>query len=136
MFDITGISNIGRPAEYSPLVLAYIGDAVYEVLVRQYILSKGNAPVNVLNRQARQIVNAAAQSAAYEKIRDCLTEEESSVYKRGRNAKSHTSAKNQTVTDYRRATGIEALFGYLYLSGNNDRINELFCKCIADDEVK
>lgn len=115
-----------RGREYSPLVLAYIGDAVYEILVRQYIVSRGNAPVNVLNRDARRIVNAGAQSEAYEKIKDMLTEEETAVYKRGRNAKSHTAAKNQTITDYRRATGIEALFGYLYIEGQNDRMSELF----------
>ena len=107
-------------------MLAYIGDAVYEILVRQYIVSRGNAPVNVLNRDARRIVNAGAQSEAYEKIKDMLTEEETAVYKRGRNAKSHTAAKNQTITDYRRATGIEALFGYLYIEGQNDRMSELF----------
>ncbi len=117
-------------------MLAYIGDAVYEVLVRQYIVSSGNAPVNVLNKRARAVVNAGAQSAAYDKIKDVLTEEEQAVYKRGRNAKSHTAAKNQTITDYRRATGIEALFGYLYLSGKNDRIDELFCLCIQENEVK
>ena len=126
MFDILGVENMHRGNEYSPLVLAYIGDAVYEMLVRQYIVSCGNAPVNVLNRNARRIVNAGAQSAAYEKIKDILTEEETAVYKRGRNAKSHTAAKNQSVTDYRRATGIEALFGYLYLEKRNDRMSELF----------
>lgn len=136
MFNITGVDKIGSPKEYSPLVLAYIGDAVYEVLVRQYIVSSGNAPVNVLNKRARAVVNAGAQSAAYDKIKDVLTEEEQAVYKRGRNAKSHTAAKNQTITDYRRATGIEALFGYLYLSGKNDRIDELFCLCIQENEVK
>lgn len=124
---------MSKPREYSPLVLAYIGDAVYELLVRQYILSQGNAPVNVLNKKARSIVNAAAQSAVYDKIKDVLTEDELAVCKRGRNAKSHTVAKNQSVTDYRRATGVEALFGYLYLSERNDRISELFNICIGGD---
>lgn len=132
MFDIYGKDKIGNPKEYSPLVLAYIGDAVYEILVRQYIVSCGNAPVNVLNRRARAIVNASAQSAAYEKIKDMLTEEELAVYKRGRNAKSHTAAKNQSISDYRRATGIEALFGFLYLEGRNDRIDEIFCRCLGE----
>ena len=133
MFEIAGIDKIGNPKEYSPLVLAYIGDAVYEILVRQYIVSCGNAPVNVLNRRARGIVNAAAQSAAYEKIKDMLTQEEEAVYRRGRNAKSHTAAKNQSISDYRRATGVEALFGFLYLEGKNDRISELFGRCIVDE---
>ncbi len=117
-------------------MLAYIGDAVYDILTRQYIISRGNAPVNVLDRRARKIVNAAAQSAAYEKIRDRLTEEETAVYKRGRNAKSHTSAKNQSITDYRRATGMEALFGYLYLKRDNDRISELYELCIGGEVLE
>jgi ribonuclease-3 family protein len=133
MFDILGLNKMSKPREYSPLVLAYIGDAVYEVLVRQYILSKGNAPVNVLNKKARSIVNAAAQSSAYDKIKDVLTEDELAVCKRGRNAKSHTAAKNQSILDYRRATGVEALFGYLYLEEQNDRICELFNICIGGD---
>ena len=136
MFNITGEDNIKKPEEYSPLVLAYIGDAVYDILTRQYIISRGNAPVNVLDRRARKIVNAAAQSAAYEKIRDRLTEEETAVYKRGRNAKSHTSAKNQSITDYRRATGMEALFGYLYLKRDNDRISELYELCIGSEVLE
>ena len=117
-------------------MLAYIGDSVYDILTRQYIISQGNAPVNVLDRRARKIVNAAAQSAAYEKIKDSLTEEEEAVYKRGRNAKSHTSAKNQSITDYRRATGIEALFGYLYLKREDERIKELYQLCISDEVLK
>ena len=136
MFDIIGSDNIKRAEEYSPLVLAYIGDSVYDILTRQYIISQGNAPVNVLDRRARKIVNAAAQSAAYEKIKDSLTDDETAVYKRGRNAKSHTSAKNQSITDYRRATGVEALFGYLYLKGENDRIRELYELCISDEVLK
>lgn len=136
MFDITGSDNIKRAEEYSPLVLAYIGDSVYDILTRQYIISQGNAPVNVLDRRARKIVNASAQSAAYEKIKDSLTDDETAVYKRGRNAKSHTSAKNQSITDYRRATGVEALFGYLYLKGENDRIRELYELCISDEVLK
>lgn len=136
MFDIIGSDNIKRAEEYSPLVLAYIGDSVYDILTRQYIISQGNAPVNVLDRRARKIVNAAAQSAAYEKIKDSLTDDETVVYKRGRNAKSHTSAKNQSITDYRRATGVEALFGYLYLKGENDRIRELYELCISDEVLK
>ena len=136
MFDITGSDNIKRVEEFSPLVLAYIGDSVYDILTRQYIISQGNATVNVLDRRARKIVNAAAQSAAYEKIKDSLTDAETAVYKRGRNAKSHTSAKNQSITDYRRATGVEALFGYLYLKGENDRIRELYELCISDEVLK
>lgn len=119
--------------EYSPLVLAYMGDAVFEILVRKYIVSFGNAPVNELNKKARLIVNAGNQAKLYLLLEEYLTEEEMTVMKRGRNAKSFTKAKNQSVTDYRHATGVEALFGYLYLKGNIDRINELFHICIKGD---
>lgn len=118
--------------EYSPLVLAYVGDAVFEILVRKYIVSLGNAPVNELNKKARSIVNAGNQARLYLVLKDYLTDEEISVMKRGRNAKSFTKAKNQSVTDYRHATGVEALFGYLYLKGDNDRIAELFNICMGE----
>ncbi len=115
-----------NPDELSPLVLAYSGDCVYELLVRNYVISKGNRPVNKMNSMTRSLVNAGAQSEMYDIIKDSLTEQEEAVYKRGRNAKSHTKAKNQTIVNYRRATGIEALFGYLYLKGDFQRLNQLF----------
>lgn len=118
------------PKSYSPLVLAYIGDAVFEMLVRTMTVSKANAPVNSLHKASRRYVNAGAQAKMYDKIKESLSEEETAVLKRGRNAKSFTSAKNASVTDYRHATGIEALFGYLYLKGENARILELFKLCI------
>lgn len=114
------------PKELSPLVLAYIGDAVYELLARTRIVALGNAPVNKMNAQARQIVNAKAQSDAYFLMEEHLTEEELAVFKRGRNATSYTHPKNMDLTDYRHATGLEAVFGYLYLSGCRDRITELY----------
>lgn len=112
--------------ELSPLVLAYMGDCVYEMMVRTYVVNQGNRPVNKMNSMTRSFVNAGAQSDMYDIIKDSLTEEEHTVYKRGRNAKSHTMAKNQTVVNYRRATGVEALFGYLYIKGEFDRLSELF----------
>jgi hypothetical protein len=112
--------------EFSPLVLAYMGDCVYELLVRNYVVAKGNRPVNHMHTMARSFVNAGSQSQMYDIIKDILTEEEDHIYKRGRNAKSHTKAKNQSTVDYRRATGIEALFGYLYMQGKFDRVIELF----------
>lgn len=115
-----------NPDKLSPLVLAYMGDCVYEILVRNYVLSKGNRPVNHIHTMTRSFVNAGSQSAMYDIISEYLTEEEENIYRRGRNAKSHTKAKNQTIVDYRRATGIEALFGYLYLKGEYERICELF----------
>lgn len=117
--------------EYSPLVLAYIGDAVFEICVRTMVVNEGNAPVNILNKTSRKYVNAGAQSEMFYKIKDNLTEEELSILKRGRNAKSFTSAKNSTISDYRHATGLEALFGYLYLKNMNERIIELFKLCVS-----
>ena len=110
---------------YSPLVLAYIGDVVYELVIRSLLVGKGNAQVNRLHRRASSLVNAAAQSAAFEHIREELTEEELHVFRRGRNANSATMAKHATMTDYRRATGFEALMGYLYLTGQTERIYTL-----------
>ena len=116
--------------EYSPLALAYMGDAVFDILVRKMILSRGNMPANKLHKAAKEYVNAAAQAKMYIKLESAVTEEELAVLKRGRNAKSNTTAKNQSVTDYRHATGLEALFGYLYLRGDIERVRELFEICI------
>lgn len=110
---------------YSPLTLAYIGDDAYDLVIRTYLLGKGNMPVNKLNRMADGLVRAKAQSDMIDVIEPMLDEEEHAVYKRGRNAKSYTKAKNATVADYRRATGFEALMGYLYLQGRYVRMVEL-----------
>ena len=110
---------------YSPLTLAYIGDDAYDLVIRTYLLGKGNMPVNKLNRMADGLVKAKAQSDMMDIIEPMLDEEERAVYKRGRNAKSYTKAKNATVADYRRATGFEALMGYLYLQGRYVRMVEL-----------
>lgn len=110
---------------YSPLTLAYIGDDAYDLVIRTYLLGKGNMPVNKLNRMADGLVKAKAQSDMMDVIEPMLDEEERAVYKRGRNAKSYTKAKNATVADYRRATGFEALMGYLYLQGRYVRMVEL-----------
>lgn len=110
---------------YSPLTLAYIGDAVYDLVIRTMLVEHGNAPVNKLHRKASSFVKAEAQARLIHLIEDVLTEEEMAVYKRGRNAKSATSAKNASVLDYRTATGFEALIGYLYLDNQMDRLLEL-----------
>lgn len=123
-----------KPNELSPLVLAYVGDAIFELMVREEVLKKGNAPVNKLNAKARKIVNAASQSAMYTRLEDVVNEKELAVMKRGRNAKSFTTAKNQSVSDYRRATGVEALFGFVYLSGDKARLIELFDICMSSEE--
>ncbi len=111
--------------QYSPLTLAYIGDAIYEVIVRTVLVEKGNAPVNTLHKRASKLVKAEAQKNAFFRIKELLSEEEMAVFKRGRNAKSYTSAKNATIGDYRIATGYEALFGYWYLSGQTERMLEM-----------
>ena len=108
--------------QYSPLTLAYIGDVVYEMIVRTILVERGNAPVNALHKQASKLVKAEAQADAYHRIKEELTEEEMSVFRRGRNAKSYTSAKNATIGDYRVATGFEALFGFWYLTGQTERM--------------
>lgn len=111
-----------KPEQFSPLVLAFIGDAVYSLIIRTLIVEKGNMQVNKLHREVSQLVKAQAQQKLYHAIEELLTEEERAVFKRGRNAKSHTSAKNASISEYRNATGIEALVGYLYLSGDMERI--------------
>ena len=107
---------------YSPLTLAYIGDGVYELIIRTILVKKGNCPVNRLHKKASSLVKAGAQSAIMEVIEEKLPPEELSVYRRGRNAHSPTMAKHATMADYRRATGFEALMGYLYLKEDYTRM--------------
>lgn len=111
---------------YSPQALAFLGDAVYEILVRERIVHRANMPVNKLHLQAVEQVRASYQSKAYAVVEPVLTEEELAALKRGRNISSIKPPKNGTMQDYRRATGLECLFGYLYLKGEIQRINELF----------
>lgn len=111
--------------EFSPLVLAYIGDAVYELIVRSILVSMGNRPVNKLNKDATSLVKAGAQSEIVKLISDNLSEEEFTIFKRGRNSSPHTMAKNASMTDYKYATGFEALIGFLYLDNRCDRALEL-----------
>ena len=117
--------DIWKSLGLSPLVLAYIGDSIFDLVVKTMIVTKGNTQVNKMNRVASSIVKAESQSKMIGYLEDKLTEEEESVYKRGRNAKSYTSAKNASISDYRRATGFEALMGYLYMSGRYERMCEL-----------
>ena len=108
--------------QYSPLTLAYMGDCAYEIVIRTLLVHKGNTHVDRLNKRASNLAKAATQSQIVGVIQDSLTEEELTIYKRGRNAKSYTSAKNATIGDYRVATGFEALFGYWYLTGQTERM--------------
>ena len=120
---------------YSPLTLAYIGDGVYELVIRTILVKKGNCPVNQLHKKASSQVKAGAQSKMMELLEPDLTEEELAVYKRGRNAHSPTMAKHATMADYRRATGFEALMGYLYLKEDYSRIVELVRKGIPEENL-
>lgn len=110
----------------SPLTLAFVGDSVYDLLVRQHLVSLANRPVKELNHMKVTLVNCKSQADAVKVIIDCLSEDELDVYKRGRNVKVNTASKHSSLADYHAATGLEALFGYLYLSSNTERIKELF----------
>ena len=111
--------------EYSPLTLAYIGDCVYDLVIKSLVINEGNKQVNKLHQETSRLVQASAQSLMMRTMQEHLTEEEHAVYKRGRNAKSVSPAKNQSITDYRRATGFEALLGYLYLKKDYKRLLDL-----------
>lgn len=110
---------------YSPLTLAYIGDGIYDLVIRSIIVGKGNTKAANLHREASRLVKAQAQAEMMEVLQPHLTEEEADIYRRGRNAKSPTMAKNATMSDYRKATGFEALMGYLYLQDEFERLVEL-----------
>ncbi len=111
--------------EYSPLALAYIGDAVYEMIIRTKIMSQGNMQVRKMHKNSAALVKAPAQAAMARLLLEELSPEEESIYRRGRNAKSGTMAKHATMAEYRMATGFEALVGYLYLTGRSMRLLEL-----------
>ena len=110
---------------YSPLTLAYIGDAIFDAIIRSVLVNKGNTAVNNLHKRASSVVKAGTQAAFVKAIMDDLTEEEADYYRRGRNSKPHTKAKNATTMDYLDATGFEAVMGFLYLTDNMDRACEL-----------
>lgn len=109
----------------SPLTLAYIGDSIYDLIIRTIVVCQGNKQVNKMHKEVSAYVKAHGQVMMFEAIEELLTEDEMAVYKRGRNAKSYTSAKNATKIDYRKATGYEALLGYLYLQNEMNRVLEL-----------
>lgn len=113
------------PKTSSPLVLAYIGDCVFDLIVKLMVTGRGNRQVHKLHEETSHYVQASAQSFMMREMQEHLTAEEHAVYRRGRNARSVSPAKNQSITDYRRATGFEALIGYLYLNGEYERLTEL-----------
>ncbi len=118
---------------YSPLSLAYIGDGVFDLVVRSVIVGKGNTKASQLHHRTSSIVKAATQASMIDVLEEHLTETELDIYRRGRNAKSPTMAKNATMLDYRKATGFEALIGYLYLNDQFARVVEL--TKLASDEL-
>ncbi|HHV99772.1 MAG TPA: Mini-ribonuclease 3 [Clostridiaceae bacterium] len=117
-----------------PLVLAYIGDAVYEVFIRTLVVCEGNATVNRLHRRSTCFVKAKAQSDIVHRIMNLLSPEEQDIVRRGRNAKSGTIPKNADVTEYKYATGFESLIGYLYLKKDYDRLIEIMKMSVEDFE--
>lgn len=121
---------------YSPLVLAYIGDAVYEVFIRTLLVSKGNVPVHKLHRLSINYVKAKAQSSILHSIMEELTQEEQDMVRRGRNAKSGTIPKNADVTEYKHATAFECLIGFLYLKKDFDRLVHILGRAVTENEVQ
>ncbi len=116
----------GTYSSFNPLVLAYMGDAYYETLVRRYLIANGDCRISDLNQTAKKYVTAVSQSKAVDAVLPYLSENELAVFKSGRNAKSAHSSKSASIGDYRRATGLESLFGWLYISGETKRADELF----------
>jgi len=115
-----------NPRELSTAALAFVGDAVYSLMVRERLCCTSRSGADVLHKRAVQQVRCAAQSEAIRKVQSMLTEEEQAVFNRGRNAHSSHVPKNAAVADYRAATGVETLFGYIYMSGKTERLRELF----------
>jgi ribonuclease-3 family protein len=115
---------------YSPLALAYIGDSIYDLMVKKHFVIKSNMQPEKYHKVVTSIVSANAQSAFIDSYMDKLTEKEQAVYKRGRNSSPHTKAKNASLENYLKATGFEAVLGYLYLSEQEDRLKEIIDESI------
>ena len=131
-FDITGKD----PDQIGPLKLAYLGDAVYELLIRTILMDERDRSVKKMNKSAHKLVNATTQSRIAEVVVPHLTKGESAVYHRGRNAKSASSSKHSDIHDYRIATGLEAVFGYWYLTGRIERATDLLHQAIHQLELE
>lgn len=117
---------------YNPLSLAFIGDSIYETLVRTIVVEKGNKSVNAMAKEKNTLVNATKQSEIGEFLKDYYSEEEADIYRRGKNAKTANHSKSASYNDYHKATGLEAVFGYLYLTGRIDRCVELLKIALED----
>lgn len=121
-----------NPYQYSPLALAYMGDSVLDLMVKQHFVLNSNKQTYKYHKDVTNIVKAVNQAAFADRIVDELSEDELDIYKRGRNATTHSKAKNATMSEYRRATGLEALFGYIYLKGDYNRLSFFVDKMISD----
>lgn len=116
--------------QMSPLVLAYMGDAVYEKYIREYVIRQGLCKNGLLHKKAIKYVSAKGQAEILEKLEEKLTSEELDIVRRGRNSNPHSTAKNADVVIYKYATGFEALIGYLYLTNQEERLNEILAECV------
>ena len=124
-----------RPNEYSPLALAFIGDSVFDLVIKSVIVEKANSQVNKLQNKTSKIVRATTQALIVDALKDELSEEEANIYRRGRNAKPYTKAKNASYSEYCKATGLEALVGYLYLKGDTERLIALIKTGLENAEI-
>ena len=124
-----------RPNEYSPLALAFICDSVFDLVIKSVIVEKANCQVNKLQNKTSKIVRATTQALIVDALKDVLTEEEANIYRRGRNAKPYTKAKNASYSEYCKATGLEALVGYLYLKGDTERLIALIKTGLENAEI-
>ena len=124
-----------RPNEYSPLALAFIGDSVFDLVIKSVIVEKANCQVNKLQNKTSKIVRATTQALIVDALKDVLSEEEANIYRRGRNAKPYTKAKNASYSEYCKATGLEALVGYLYLKGETKRLVSLIKLGLENAEI-
>ena len=121
---------------YSPLTLAYIGDAVFEMMIRTLIVEKGQRAANTLHRHTTKIVCAQTQAKLVDAVYESLTEDEQEIYRRGKNTKLHSTAKNASLSDYRKATGFEALCGYLFLRDNMERVMQIVRQALEAAQVE
>lgn len=133
LFEFNSLDN-KTAKTMNPQVLAFVGDAVYSLYIRQWIVLTDNSKVKELHSHVTNFVKASGQSNFIEKLLPIFTEDEMAVFKRGRNYKTISTAKNASVVDYKRATGLEAVFGYLYLSGQRDRLNEILSMSIGEKD--
>ena len=119
-------------SQMSPLVLAYMGDAVYEKFIREYVIRQGLCKNGLLHKKSIKYVSAKGQAQILKEIEDFLTDEEKDIVRRGRNSNPHSTAKNADIVEYKYATGFEALIGWLYLNEKGERLEEILKKCVEN----